>query len=269
MRLVNPHWFDLGNMVSLASHLQTSSAKKLTKETCEKICKELDMDHMEAQNRFLAAWIEVAKSFIQDVYRDLESAIHEHAYRYPMKRWPLGWYDNVEGRQRHEKVQAFLRKIPGIRERMEPGAIINPVPPTILPGVDYSAESLVFGGHLQGTDPEEVKKRDLEWMKRDASADYSLGVVCFGSEDFEVLTNAWFYGKSYSMYSYVEALDTLIEETLHHIADQIAKKPRYGDKETEAEHYWMHSYGNFPEKVYQVITDKANNYISGLKVEKK
>ncbi len=262
--LVNPYWSELNNMVYLAKSLQTRSSKELTHNTCEAICKRLKIKHDESMEIFLGGWIQVAKQFIRDVYKIVEKDIREHAYNYPMDIWPVRTYNSFRGRILHENVLNILRSVSFFRKRLEPGKITDPVPKIILPGVDYSAESLVFNDFLKNRQLALDKKR-LEWMHKDARADYAIGVVCFGSEDFETLTKAWFLGEVDSVHDYIEALDTLIEEALHGMADQIAKTPRYGRGAERKEHYWMNEYGDFPEKIYNAILAVANKYVGCLK----
>ena len=262
--LVNPYWLELKNMVKLAEYMQTKTAKNLTDTTCEKVCKVLNIRHEKAMSVFLEEWVKTAKKFIKEIFSIIEDDVKRHAYKYPLNFWPATWYDTYYGRQKHEKVLELLRKIPLVKKTLEPGKIREFIPPVILPGVDYSAESLVFNGFLKSTKLD-FDKSKLEWMREDARADYAYGVVCLGSEDYEILTKAWVFGEVHTLHSYVEALDTLVEETLHFVADQISKNPKYNYSYELKEHYWLNEYGVFPEKVYDAITSVSSNYIGCLK----
>jgi hypothetical protein len=261
MEYVDPVWYNIKNMVKLTRYLQSSDARKLTREIAIKIVhlKGWSIKVEKAVDLFLEEWIKTAQSFVDEVYSDLEDEIKEHAYKFPLIVWPKRSYMSFEGRKMNERVLDFLRKIPGIRKYFIPREITDPVPKIIIPGVDYSAESLVFTRSLLSRTCAFDKAR-LEWMHRDARADYAKDVVCFGCEDFETLAKAWFYGEVDSWHAYIEALSTLVEEALHHMVDHIVWISRYGVDDSK-EHYWMNAYGDFPEKVYDAIEKHSEKYM--------
>ena len=262
--LVNPYWEKLGNMIKLSAYLQTRTSKELTVETCKVLCKKMRIKQSEAMNLFLTEFITTSFRFIKEVYDILENDIKKHAYNYPLKYWPAGLYTSFENRILHEKMLRILRGIPLVKNAIEPGKIKNPAPAIILPGGDYSAESLVFNGFLKSTNIG-FDKSKLEWMREDARADYARGVVCLGSQDFEILAKAWFFGQMHTLYYYIEALGTLVEESLHHIVDQITRTPRDSPADEAKEHYWLNEYGVFPEKVYDAIISVSPKYVGALK----
>ncbi len=71
-------------------------------------------------------------------------------------------------------------------------------------------------------------------------------------EAYASLMDAWYFGNEAD--SYFAGLETLSEEVLHHISDEIAG-PRYSEVSIEREHYWMKSYGEFPEKMDMALRD--------------
>ena len=131
--------------------------------------------------------------------------------------------------------------------------------PIILPGVDYSAESLVNSSSLQGEGLPDKSK--LGWQHLDAYADYCRGVMALGRETYASLMDAWYYGRDSD--SYFQALETLAEEMLHHISDEIAG-PRYSERAVNWEHYWMKSYGEFPERLDIALLRLKDDYLGRL-----
>ena len=265
MEYVNPVWYESENMVEVAKYLQSSSAKILSGQAAAKIVqwKGHGISIVRAEDLFLSEWIKTAKAFISNMYSNLEKDIAKHSYNFPLFFWPNKSYMSFRGRVLHQNTLKFLRVIPVVRNYVVPRKIVDPIPRIILPGVDYSAESLIFTNSLMSKGCT-FDKSKLEWMHLDARADYAHNVVCFGSEDFETLLSAWFFGQVDSWHEYIEALYTMIEEAMHHMVDQIVWVSRYG-KDDSKEHYWMHAYGDFPEKVYNTIEDHSEKYIGIIK----
>src|SRR5437867_12819143 len=107
-------------------------------------------------------------------------------------RIPFVSYESSNGRETFAGVQSRLRKIPGLKSRYSPRKVQSPVIPIILPGVDYSAESLVNSLALEN----EVlpDKSKLRWQHLDAFAHYCLGIMALGRETHASLIDAWYYG---------------------------------------------------------------------------
>lgn len=255
-----PFWKDERNAALLSRYLQSSVARDLTEEIASK----LQGPAEERENRFLIEWMRMSKSFLEAVFGEIRTGIADHSLKYPMRVFPQSVYCSQRGRKVHESLLKVFRAVPLARGYFMPGDVLDPIPGIILPGVDYTAESIVFGKFLK-KESFAIPKQDLVWMKKDARADYCHGAVCIGSEDFETLTEAWVYGRTQSMHDYIDSLDTIVEEALHGIADQIAKTPRYSDYEVKKEHYWMNEYGDFPEKVFVAILKKGKPFIGSMK----
>ena len=253
-------WKEERNAAILSRYLQSSVARDLTEEIEAKISSPAE----ERENRFLVEWMRTSRSFLGLVFAEIMNDIEKHSLKYPMRVFPQSVYCSQRGRKVHESLLAVFRSVPIVRGHFAPGKVLEPIPGVILPGVDYTAESLVFGKFLE-KESFAIPKQDLVWMKKDARADYCYGAVCIGSEDFETLTEAWVYGRTQSMHDYIDSLDTIVEETLHGIADQIAKYPRYNDYEVRKEHYWMNEYGDFPEKAFMAIMKKGKPFIGSMK----
>lgn len=83
-----------------------------------------------------------------------------------------------------------------------------------------------------------------------------------GRETYSSLMAAWYFGEDSN--SYFAALETLAEEMLHHISDEIAG-PRYSERTIAREHYWMKSYGEFPERFDIVLSRIKDDYLGKLK----
>jgi hypothetical protein len=126
--------------------------------------------------------------------------------------------------------------------------------------VDYSAESLVYSLSLLGDGFPD--KSQLGWQHLDAFADYCLGVMAIGRETYGSLVDGWYYGIDSD--TYFKALETIAEEMLHHVSDEIAG-PRYDNHSVDREHYWMKSYGEFPEKIDIALLRLKDEYLGRLK----
>src|SRR4029077_14150199 len=174
-------------------------------------------------------------------------------------RLPFLRYESSSGRETYQNIQSKLRKIPWIRRKYLPRRIQDPVVGIILPGVDYSAESLVDYSSLKGERLPDKSK--LGWQHLDAYADYCRGVMAIGRETYASLMDAWYFGRDSD--SYFAALETLAEEMLHHISDEIAG-PRYSERSVAREHYWMKSYGEFPERLDIVLSRVKDDYLGRL-----
>lgn len=253
-----PFWKDERNAAMLSCYLQSSIARDITEEIASKLPGE------DQENRFLVEWMKTSKRFLGEVFGEIANDIERHSLKYPMRVFPQNIYCSQGGRKIHESLLSFFRNVPLVKGHFIPGKVSEPIPSVILPGVDYTAESLVFGRFLE-KESFLIPKNELVWMKKDARADYCHGAVCIGSEDFETLTEAWVYGRTQSIHDYIDSLDTIVEETLHGIADQVAKNPRYGDYEVKKEHYWMNEYGDFPEKVFVSILKKGKPFVGCMK----
>jgi hypothetical protein len=90
-------------------------------------------------------FIRTTKNFLSDLFREIKPDLERHSYNYPFvqARIPFVVYESTAGRETYRKIQSFLRKIPRVRDRFLPRKIRSSIIPIILPGVDYSAESLV------------------------------------------------------------------------------------------------------------------------------
>lgn len=263
---IHPKWHDAKESAILADRLQSKVAKEITTDVANEIAESRNMRMQDARILFLTEWIKNSKLFIDSVYNDLKDEISDHAYNYPMRYFPCDTYCSFSGRNSHARIQQILRSLPVLKKILEPGKITDPVPQVILPGVDFTAESIVYGGFL-GKPQIEIDRDLLEWSKKSSRADYCLGAVAFGSEDFETLTLAWVHGEVGSITEYSDSLDTLLEEALHGCADQIAKTPRYGEEDVDKEHYWMNEYGTFPEHIFEAIVKHGRAFrgsLSGL-----
>jgi hypothetical protein len=166
------------------------------------------------------------------------------------------------GRETYQGIQSRLRKVPWLGNRYVPRSIRNPVVSIILPGVDYSAESLVDSSLLRGEKLPDKSK--LGWQHLDAYADYCRDVMAIGRETYASLMEAWYFGNNSD--PYFAALETLAEEMLHHISDEIAG-PWYGERSVAREHYWMKSYGEFPERLDIVLYRVKDDYLGKLKTD--
>jgi len=188
---------------------------------------------------------------------ELQPELEIHSYNYPFitARIPFVNYESST----FARIQSRLRRIPGLKARYSPRKILSPVIPIILPGVDYSAESLVNSLALENEGLPDKSK--LGWQHLDAFADYCLGIMALGRETYASLIDAWYYGSDSD--SYFQALEVLAEEMLHHISDEIAG-PRYTERAVSREHYWMKSYGEFPERLDIVLLRLRDEYLGRL-----
>jgi hypothetical protein len=256
---VNPKWFQLNNMGELAEYLQSVPSFELTKKVAAHISEEGYFGN--PRRAVIENFIVIAKSFMRDIFEELRPELERHALNYPYMtmRIPFVNYESSTGRERYQRVQSGLRRIPGLGRRYLPRKIFDPVIPIILPGVDYSAESLVNSASLAG-DKLPDKSR-LGWQHLDAYADYCLGVMALGRETYSSLIEAWYFATDSD--SYFAALETLAEEMLHHVSDEIAG-PRYSERSVNWEHYWMKSYGEFPERLDIVLLRLKDEYLGRL-----
>ncbi len=247
-------------MSELAEYLQSVPSFELTKKVASEIS-ELPLVRY-PRRIVIENFILLTKQFMGELFVELGPDLEQHFRNYPFIRMriPLVTYDSARGRVTYQKAQSFLRKMPMIRSGFLPRKIQNPIMPIILPGVDYSAESLVHSRSLTGE--ELPDKSRLGWQHLDAYADYCLNVMALGRETYASLIDAWYFGQDSD--SYFKGLETLAEEMLHHISDEIAG-PRYGGKSVAREHYWMKSYGEFPEKLDIALLRLKDEYLAKLK----
>src|SRR5437867_6395086 len=140
---IHQKWFQLSHMSELTEYLQSIPSFELTKKIALQISEEsfpTNPMRMVVEN-----FITQTKSFMQDVYDELQPELEIHSYNYPFMtaRIPFVSYESSNGCETFARIQSRLRKIPGLKARYSPRKIQSPVIPIILPGVDYSAESLV------------------------------------------------------------------------------------------------------------------------------
>jgi hypothetical protein len=247
-------------MSELAEYLQSVPSFELTKKVASEIS---ELTLVKNPRRIVIEnFILLTKQFMGELFVELGPVLAQHSYNYPFigMRIPLAAYDSARRRVTYQKIQSFLRKMPMVRRGFLPRKIQNPVVPIILPGVDYSAESLVHSLSLTGE--ELPDKSRLGWQHLDAYADYCLNIMALGRETYASLIDAWYFGQDSDLY--FKGLETLAEEMLHHISDEIAG-PRYGEKSVAKEHYWMKSYGEFPEKLDVALLRLKDEYLAKLK----
>ncbi len=256
---INQKWFELGHMGELAEYLQSVPSFELTKKVASHVSEQSFPRN--PRRVVIENFILLTKAFMKDVFEELQPDLEKHSYNYPflMMRIPFLNYESSKGRETYQRIQSRLRKIPWIRARYFPRRIRSPVISIILPGVDYSAESLVNSSSLE--DEKLPDKSKLGWQHLDSYADYCRNVMALGRETYASLMDAWYFGTDSD--SYFRALETLAEEMLHHISDEIAG-PRYSGKSVLREHYWMKSYGEFPERLDIVLLRLKDEYLGKL-----
>jgi len=256
---VNERWFELSHMSELAEYLQSVPSFELTKKIAALVSEQALPEN--PRRIVISNFILLTKEFMKQVFEELQPDLEKHSYNYPFvkMRIPFVDYESSGGRERYQEFQSWLRKIPGLKSNYTPRKIQNPVVPIILPGADYSAESLVNSDSLDSeTLPDKSK---LGWQHLDAYADYCLSVMALGRETYSALVEAWYFGNDSD--SYFQALEVLSEEMLHHISDEIAG-PRYSERSVSREHYWMKSYGEFPERLDIVLLRLKDEYLGKL-----
>ena len=256
---INQRWFELSHMSELAEYLQSVPSFELTKKVASQISEQEFPTN--PRRTVLEKFITLTRSFMREVFEELQPDLERHSYNYPFltARLPFVNYESSNGRETYEQIQSLLRKIPGLKPRYSPRRIRSRTIPIILPGVDYSAESLVTSSSLQCEDLPEKSK--LGWQHLDAYADYCLGVMALGRETYAALIDAWYFGNDSD--SYFQALEVLAEELLHHVSDGIAG-PRYSEAAVSREHYWMKSYGEFPERLDIALLRLKDEYLGKL-----
>ena len=247
-------------MSELTEYLQSVPSHELTKRAASEISEQNLLKN--PRRVVIEGFILLTKEFLADFFQEIRPDLEKHSYNYPFLRTrvPFVAYESTEGRASYQKIQSALRKLPAVRDHFSPMKIQDPVVPIILPGVDYSAESLVDS--LSLADETLPDKSRLGWQHLDAYADYCLNVMALGRETYASLMDAWYFGKDDD--SYFVGLETLSEEMLHHISDKIAG-PRYSEKAIEREHYWMKSYGEFPEKMDIALLRLKDEYLGRLR----
>jgi len=259
---MNPVWYELPRMSELTDYLQSMPSHELTK----KIATEVYEQTLEANPRrtVISGFILLSKQFMADFFLEIHPDLEKHANNYPFLKFriPGVAYDSTEGRITYNSIQNLLRKVPGIRNGLLPRMIRDPVVPIILPGVDYSAESLINSGGLSTIQLPD--KSRLGWQHLDNYADYCRGLMALGRETYADLMDAWYTGNDSD--SYFKGLETLAEEMLHHVSDEIAG-PRYSGGAIDQEHYWMKSYGEFPERVDIALLRLKDEYLGRLRKE--
>ena len=258
--LIAAGWFEPARMSTLAEYLQSVPSFELTKNIASEFSDGSDLEH--PRQAVIENFIVLTKNFMAAFFEEIRPEVENHAFNYPFLRLgiPGASYDSTSGRANYQKIQSLARKIPSLGKRYLPKPIQNPVVAVILPGVDYSAESLISSGSLERDELPE--KSMLGWQHLDAYADYCMGLMTMGRETYSSLLDAWYYSNDSDMY--FRALEVLAEETLHHISDEIAG-PRYGESAIEKEHYWMKSYGEFPERVDIALLRLKDEFLGRLK----
>ena len=256
---INQKWFELSHMSELTEYLQSVPSFELTKKIASQISEQSFPTN--PRRIVIENFILLTRAFMKEVFEELQPDLQHHSYSYPFltARIPFVNYESSSGRETYARIQARLRKIPGLKTRYSPRRIQNPAIPIVLPGVDYSAESLVNSLSLEGEKLPDKSK--LGWQHLDAYADYCLSVMALGRETYAGLIDAWYYGSDSD--SYFQALEVLAEEMLHHISDEIAG-PRYSERSVSREHYWMKSYGEFPERLDIVLLRLKDEYLGKL-----
>ncbi|HYY92388.1 MAG TPA: hypothetical protein VE955_10405 [Candidatus Dormibacteraeota bacterium] len=246
-------------MSELTEYLQSVPSHELTK----KIASQVSERSLPSNPRrmVIEEFISLTKGFMADFFDEIRPDLEKHAFNYPFLRLKIPGvaYDSTEGRISYGVIQDFLRKVPRVRKGLFPRPVDDPVVPIILPGVDYSAESLLSSGSL-GSEKLPDKSK-LGWQHLDTYADYCMGLMTLGRETYAWLMDAWYSGNDSDLY--FQGLETIAEETLHHISDKIAG-PRYTKLAVEREHYWMKSYGEFPEKVDIALLRLKDEYLGRL-----
>ena len=257
---IHPSWYKLTRMSELTEYLQSIPSYELTKRVASEIS-EQDLPR-NPRRTVIESFILLTKNFLADFFEEVKLDLERHAYNYPFlqARIPFITYESTEGRADYQRIQSVFRKLPRVGIRFSPKKIQNPVVPIILPGVDYSAESLVDSLSLAGEMLPD--KSRLGWQHLDAYADYCLNVMALGRETYASLIDAWYFGNDSD--SYFVGLETLAEEMLHHISDEIAG-PRYSEGAIDREHYWMKSYGDFPEKMDISLLRLKDEYLGRLR----
>ncbi len=257
---INQKWFELGSMAELAEYLQSAPSFELTKKVASNLSEQVLPKN--PRRIVIQNFILLTKAFMKEVYEELQPDLEKHAYNYPflMVRLPFLSYESSSGRETYQVIQSRLRKVPWLRRRYVPRRIHDPVVSIILPGVDYSAESLMDSSSLRSEKLPDKSK--LGWQHFDAYADYCRDIIAIGRETYTSLMDAWYFGRDSD--SYFAALETLAEEMLHHISDEIAG-PRYSERSVAREHYWMRSYGEFPERLDIVLSRVKDDYLGKLK----
>lgn len=261
---ISSKWYELGHMCELAEHLQSIPAFELTKKVASEISEQKILEE-NPRRIVIRDFVLLTKEFMKDFYLELKPDLERHSYNYPFLTFPipLAEYESVKGRVVYQKVQSFFRRIPFVKKGLLPRGIGDPVVPIVLPGVDYSAESLANSRSLNGEGFPD--KSGLEWQEHDSYADYCLGVMALGTRTYADLVEAWYHGEDSD--SYFKALEVLSEEMLHHVSDKIAG-PRYGERAVNREHYWMQNYGDFPERLDISILRIKEQYLGRMKGEK-
>ncbi len=256
---IHQKWFELSHMSELTEYLQSVPSFELTKKVAAQISEETFPTN--PRRIVIENFILVTKSMMRDVFEELQPDLEQHTHRYPFlsARIPYVSYESSSGRETYARIQSRLRKVPGLKARYSPRKINDPVIPIVLPGVDYSAESLVNSSSLAGEKLPD--KSRLGWQHLDAYADYCLNVMALGRETYASLIDAWYFGNDSD--SYFQGLEVLAEEMLHHISDEIAG-PRYSEALVAREHYWMKSYGEFPERLDIVLLRLKDDYLGRL-----
>ncbi len=247
-------------MSELTEYLQSIPSYELTK----RVASEISEQNLPRNPRrmVIEGFILLTKDFLTEFFEETKPDLDKHAYNYPFlqARIPFVTYESTEGRATYQGIQSVFRKLPRVGNHFSPKKIQNPVVPIILPGVDYSAESLVDSLSLAGEKLPD--KSRLGWQHLDAYADYCLSVMALGRETYASLMDAWYFGNDSD--SYFAGLETLAEEMLHHISDEIAG-PRYSERAINREHYWMKSYGDFPEKTDISLLRLKDEYLGRLR----
>lgn len=195
---INLVWYELGRMSELTEYLQSMPSHELTKKVATEIS-ELNIAK-NPRRIVIANFIQLIKEFMADLYRETKPDLEKHAYNYPFLqiRLPLVKYDSTEGRDNYQKIQRSLRKTPLLGQSFIPRRLENAIVPIILPGVDYSAESLVYSSSLIGRSLPD--KSRLGWQHLDAFADYCLGLMALGREAYGALIDGWYFGNDSDIY---------------------------------------------------------------------
>ncbi|MEM5879323.1 MAG: hypothetical protein QXU74_02410 [Candidatus Aenigmatarchaeota archaeon] len=204
---VNPKWHKLGNQLDLNIYFSTEEFKKRVEEILKKMNYEINEENFKKTYKAIIIY---TKLIMADISNKLSKAFYEHFNEnYPILPIRKEDYQNPEIRNIWLKTIKKLREdlfkveeIDGskilppnlidefhknnfekIKETIEsqdetPYFLKDPVPPIVLIGVDYSAESLRKNLNEESFPDEKM----LENQEGNAYADYFLDVVAFTTE---------------------------------------------------------------------------------------
>jgi hypothetical protein len=280
VRKPNSKWYTLEGMLELNEHLLSPPIKY----KIDKLCNKED----ETKKEFMKELIFLTRRCMQETYMRTASYLLKHSRTYPVIPMSVEDYCSiVKRREINLKISEALEKHETPQEIIPAGITSNwsheiqerkiiveendPVPPILLIGVDYSAESLILSEELAG---EKLPDKDnLTFQQKDSLADYCEGgIACLTSDIVEYTLKC---GLEKSRISYLtpgfKAAETISEEMKHRIADIFIKSlppelyniPRYGEEDVRKEHHWMNERGSYPEKESSILVKQVVPYYIG------